>query len=669
MRAIWILPLMIVGLAAAYGCGGSDAYAQSGYEHYVGRRVFIQSLVYDLRDSTKYVNKADGAGSVHIRAVAAAPLTSIDPRVNDSLGGISAVQANKTRVETATTFVSPSRDGFKNDSEFFAKTSIDPGQELAWDYVWLGGEQSDRNYCDVDLGSFGAYGIGGTHSESLSTVRSNFKYRYSTQNCRIRPPITLTGGTLDPGVQSNLDFSRPSISLSWVDRRRNKGEYFIRGFDVIYPAPTVKTVRWLKPITSATDWTEDDQGQSLLDPRTVCEFTSIRLLSIGIQSAKPDTVDAHKGLAGTADDVDYFGGQEGRRVAGLVSSCLLDPPRNLEVILPKMDTFVSEEKFTEYNSKVRAIVKTASLDKIDHTATLVVLDGNRPRGDKSELARMVFAEADDDDYYGIKLGRNSPTYPTVHFNIDASNLNYLDKPEGRPDAPDVGEIAIQIEYTHEIKVERPPLIVTEKISDTPLCFWRTCPQTGRGSRNCGSDDNCKSRCSRRCSGTSVQWFPPSETTSVKYFGEHERIDADALKHKPGDPDAEVTYTFGRTVFFEPIFVTFDEPYEELIYVRPTPAAIFGDRKRQVYWRIGDVIGLRNGEDVRCLEDVDSPWTHVDGKGCRLEVACCIQAPVEEDACGDEISDDEFNCPLLPADERFFSDDDKPADPDDDPDTS
>lgn len=670
MRASWILPLCIIAVAAFFGCGGGDAYAQSGYEHYVGRRVFIQSLVYDLRDSNVSTYKADGAGSVHIRAIAAAPLTSIDPRVNDSLSGISSIQANKTRVDTATSFVTRARDGSKNDADFFAKTSIDHGQELGWDFVWLGGDQANRNYCDVDLGNFAGYGIGGTHDERLSTVRSFYRYRYSTQNCRIRPPITLTGGSADQSVQANLDFSRPSVSLSWIDRRRNKGEYVIRGFDVIYPAPTVETVNWLKPVVSVSDWSEDDQGQSFMDPRTVCEFTSIRLVSIGIQSAKPETVDTHKGLAGIGDDVDYFGGEDGRRVAGLVSSCLLDPPRNLELILPEMDTFVSESKFTEYNNKVRAVVKTASLDKIDHTATLVILDGNRPRGSEDELARVVFPESDSDDgYYGIQFGRNSPSYPTVHFNIDGGSLNYLDKPEGRPDAPDVGKIEIQIEYTHEVKVERPPLIVTEKISETNLCFWRTCPETGRGSRSCGSDDNCKSRCSRRCSGARTQWFPPSEATSTKYYGEHERIDADALKHKPGDADAEVTYTFARKVLFEPIFVTFDEPYEELIYVRPTPAAIFGDRKRQVYWQVGDVIGLRNGEDVRCAEDVESPWIHVDGKGCRLEVACCIQAPVEEDACGDEISDDEFNCPLLPADERFFSDDDKPADPDADPDSS
>lgn len=670
MRAIGLLAFFVISSAAMYGCGAKGAYAQAGYEHYTGRRVYVQSLVYDLRDPKYFADS--GAGSVHIRAKAAAPLTSIEPRVNDSLSGISAVKANTTRVETARTRVDSSTTkaiGLDGDKEepAYVKGSVGIGQELAWDYVWLAGDHRDRNYCDIALGHLGGYSISGSSITALTKDRSSFTYRFSTQDCRIRPPVSLTGGALlsETGVASNLDFSRPSISLFWNDRRRNKGDFVIGGFNVIYPAPTVKDVNRIRVVAPPAD-----EGQHFLDPRTVCEFSSIKILSIGIQSSKPEDADAHKGLAGLDEDIDYFDGATGRRVAGQVTSCRLDPPRNLELVLPAVDVFVSEEKFTDYNMKLQAIVETESKDKIVHDAKLVIKDGNATDAD-AILQEIDFVKDDtDDDYLPAAFDADRRVlYPSVKFNIDGSALNYLEKPEGRPDAPDVGWIDMYIEYTHTITIERPPLIVTEKISESPLCFWRTCPETGRGSRNCGSDDNCKSRCSRRCSGTRVQWFPPSGATSTKYFGEHERIDADALKHKPGDADAEIVYKFKRRIDFEPIFVTFDEPYEELIYVRPTPAAIFGDRKRQVYWQVGDVIGLRNGEDVRCAEDVESPWTHVDGKGCRLEVACCIQAPVEEDACGDEISDDEFNCPLLPADERFFSDDVKPADLDDDPDTS
>lgn len=669
MRAIGIISLVIISATAVYGCSSDDAYAQGGYEHYAGRRVFIQSLVYDLRDP-KYFGDV-GAGSVHIRARAAAPLTIVEPRVNDSLSGISAIKANATRIDTARTRVDSDTTKAINtfagakEEPAYIKKDVNVGQELAWDYVWLAGNHLDRNYCDVQLNNLGGYPVEGSAISALTEERARFYYRYSTQDCRTRPPITLTGGSAaNSGVNANLDFSRPSISLSWIDRYRNKGDYVIGGFEVIYPAPTIKEIEGFRVKAPPAD-----EGQEFLDPRTVCDFTRIRILSLGIQSAKPEDEDAHKGLAGLDDDADYFDGKAGRRIAGQVSSCVLDAPRNLEVILAPMDVFISEELYSDYNMKLRTVVETASKDKIDHSAKLIIEDGNAS-GDEA-LVEITFAEDDsDDDYLPIKTSNDSSIlYPSVKFNIDGSKLNYLEKPEGRPDAPDIGRIDMHIEYTHAITIERPPLILTEKISATPLCFWQSCDIDGRGNTRCGSGDSCKSRCSRRCSGNRDQWYPPSEATSIKYFGEHERIDADALKHKAGDADAEVTYTFSRKVHFEPIFVTFGEPYEELIYVRPTPAAIFGDRKRQVYWRIGDVIGLRNGEDVRCLEDVDSPWTHVDGKGCRLEVACCIQAPVEEDACGDEISDAEFNCPLLPADERFFSDDDKPADPDDDPDTS
>ena len=62
MRAIWMIVVLAIGAGAFYGCGGGDAYAQ-GVEHYVGRRIYIQSLVYDLRNRVRLDGEGD---SVHI---------------------------------------------------------------------------------------------------------------------------------------------------------------------------------------------------------------------------------------------------------------------------------------------------------------------------------------------------------------------------------------------------------------------------------------------------------------------------------------------------------------------------------------------------------------------------------------------------------------------------
>lgn len=675
MRAIGLLALLIVGGAAFYGCAGDDAYAQSVGEHYAGRRVYIQSLVYDLRNTTDFDD--EGAGGVHIRAKAAAHLTSIEPRVNDSLALGSTIKANETRAHTATSKVLYV-DGELVDEDSRVQINVKRGDELAWDYIWLGGDARDRAYCDVDLGNSGIFQVRGSENEYWISDPSRSRYRYSTQNCRIRPPITLTGGVVsDSGIASNLDFSRPSISLSWVDRRRNKGDYVIGGFDVIYPAPTVKSVDALAPVKSKTNLTEDDQGQRLVDPRTVCDFSTIRLLSIGIQSAKSEDDDAVKGLAGLDDDVDYFGGETGRRVAGHISSCLLDPPRNLEVILPSMDVFISEREFMDYNSKIIPVVTTESEDKIDHDATLVIVDRNADGADPPPLATIAFAETDSDDkYIGVKLESDSREYPTARFNIDGAALNYLEKPEGRPDAPDIARLGIYIEYIHAITVERPPLIVTERVSQANRCKWETC-SVGRasGGRSCKSGDSCKSRCSKKCTGGSRKWWSaPTEVSVNEYFDTHERVDEDALEFKPGEDESEITYTFTRKVHFEDIFVTFDKPYQSLEYVMPTPVTEFGDKETRIYSAIDEVMGLREGEDVLCSENIgdnwtdgaknerESPWTYIDGKGCRLKVACCLQAPVEENACGDEISEAEFNCPLAEPGCQFFSDEtgDHPA---------
>lgn len=638
MRAFGLCALAALTALASYGCAEGTARAQSRDEHYAGRRVYIQSLVYDLRDH--YQTALNGGGSVTIRAKAAADLTSVAPRVNDSLFGVSSVAANETRSQVAASKANSGAEQIRKD--------INAGDEIAWDQLWLGGNSNNRSFCSIDLGARGAHAFTLLFDGSFGDA-SQYRYRVSSRNCRVRPPLTLTGGQLDlTEVQANADFARPSISLGWIDRRRNKGDHVISGFNVIFPAPLVDRAQGISVDTDISS----DEGQRLLDPRAACDISNIRVLSIGIQNEKPTDEDALKGLAGLDDGVDYFDGAEGRQVAGHVMSCELVPSYNVEVVLPPMDVYISEEDFRAYNSKITAVVKTKSVDKIEHSAELHVFKGTG--GDA--IVKIPFVkDPAADGYIGVNFRGLSGTFPSARFVVAASQLEYEDKPVGRSDAPDVAKIKLEVHYKHSYTVERPPLIKTKKVSATERCFYRSCISTSRGSCGCtGDEDSCRRSGNKSCGVDRTRWERAPEISRSEYYEAHERVDNDGIDFRPGS-QAEITYGFKRKVFFEDIFVTFDKPYQELAYVDPTPVSEFGDREIDHYVELGETVGVRMGEVVKCASDIESPWTYVDGKGCRPEVACCISAPIGENACGDVISDEEFNCPLAAPACRFFSD--------------
>ena len=77
---------ILFGLLAAsaaflsYGCGLSKASAQSIGEHYLGQRVYLQSIVVDLASPVD-----EGGRAATVRLKSAAPLRSAQPRVSESI--------------------------------------------------------------------------------------------------------------------------------------------------------------------------------------------------------------------------------------------------------------------------------------------------------------------------------------------------------------------------------------------------------------------------------------------------------------------------------------------------------------------------------------------------------------------------------------------------------
>ena len=127
-----------------------------------------------------------------------------------------------------------------------------------------------------------------------------------------------------------------------------------------------------------------------------------------------------------------------------------------------------------------------------------------------------------------------------------------------------------------------------------------------------------------------------------------------MSYEPGSDEAKLTFVFKRDVLLEPIFVTFDKPYEPLVYVEPTPVS--GMNEIPDYVPLDGVIrGAAFGdEELLCKADIspaETGWVYVDGvnsqgtayKGCRPNYVCCADIPRVEEACADETPSEQLAC--------------------------
>ena len=583
-EAAMLLLLLSVGVFAA-GCGADKAQAQVA-DDYRGRRVYLQSIVVNLGD-----NISEGGQSATIRLKAAAPLKEAGPRLNETLQSVTELTSHGTRVLPAWTKVGaegaiPSLQALGVGQEFVFENIFlgDPGSRL------LASGQSVRPYCDIAMGE-------GVYVNRGSSPRVS--YRAHSQDCRIRAQ-----GSGDPDAYAGLAardaISKPVLSVNWQDRKRNQGALSIGVGMLPYPRQSVVSVDPVEEIT--------DGDVVLLDRHEICNGNLIKIVALGIQSERP----ADPGLD------DYFEGESGQRIVGEVQTCPMLAPENVEVILPETVVFAGGE--SDYEIKVRPVVSTIVPQDIVNSARLSVVDKFN-----EEIVGVDVPVPGDEDF--------DPLNPnTVKFNIAPPALE--DKRNSTD--PDSAIIQLRVDLDHRVTVKRPVYQPIEQFDEHGVQHIYTCGCSKSGGTCSPGGGSCSCSCS---SNHTRRYF--------KYWDPHYRVDAEDREYLPDSDDSNVELVFEQSFLFEKMLVTFDRPYEELVYVDPTPEP--GEVREPDYHEEGRVVGLWDGEPLHCgpgvAQDTEGRWTgwlwvepgtNSKGEaygGCRRAFACKLKIPEQEEPFG------------------------------------
>lgn len=606
----------------ACGFGGAEAAGnRQGWDHYSGRRVYVTSMIYDFR---KMDYPTDARVSVMGRA--AAPLIWVEPRVNDSLQSLTEFEASMIR-----TYPAPDLTSYQK-----SKSNVARGGDFHWDNIVLGERGgSKRTVCDVGLGSSARVSATG----EVKVREAGIFARRRSGDCRV-----LTH-TLDPNtlIVQTSDVARPAISLNWLDERGNIGSYAIEGAMVHYPGPSVYEVKKFEKEGSSQYPSIKAQ---LLDPFSVCNVSRIALTSLGIQSGRPGDatiVHAHKDSKSQNAADDYFDGKTGRRIAGRLMTCQLASETirrldSIELLLSELTVFKSPAPAV-LETKVRSVVTPNTKADVSTRAYFRVLNAGNSLTSEEEIP---IHDKSHGDFEPVRI--SGVEYPSAYFIADVADLTFEEKPESRPDAPDVAKIDIIVTFEHTITVERPQEVTGKKYtrSKEQATYRRSCSCRTRS----GGGDDCSCSCRRRSSSSGSLWC----------VEDHVRIEDedDLVRYKPGSDEAKLTFVFDREVHLEPIFVAFDKPYEPLKYVEPTP--IPGMVDNQDYVPVDGMIrGASFGdEEIVCSTDIDADetgWVYVKGvnsqgqsyEGCRPNYSCCADIPRIEEACDGVSSSEQLAC--------------------------
>ena len=579
--ALLLLTLSAGTLAAA--CGADRVQAQVA-DDYRGRRVYLQSIVTQLAGSIN-----EGAQSATIRLKAAAPLKEAGPRLNETLQSVTELQSHGTRVLPAWTRVGA-------EGPIGTVQALTTGQEFVFENVYLGdsgsqlGTDDIRPYCDIAMGE-------GQYVQHSSPPR--ISYRAHSKDCRIR----AQGGNVDQieGLTARDAISKPILSVNWQDRKRNQGALTIGVGMLPYPAQAVISVT---PVGGLAD------GEAaLLDRHNICDGRLVKIMSLGTQSERP----ADPG----ADD--YFEGESGQRIAGVVKTCPLVALTNVEVILPETVVFAAGE--SDYEIKVRPVVGTLAPLNIVNSATLYVLDKNGT----TELATLNVPKPGETGF--------DPLNPdTVKFNIAPPALE--DKSSSTD--PDSAIIQLRVDFEHRVTVKRPVYQPIEQFDEHGVQHIYRCGCSKSGGTCSPGGGSCSCSCS---SNQTLRYF--------KYWDPHYRVDAEDREYLPDSDDSNVELVFEQSFLFEKMLVTFDRSYQELVYVDPTPEP--GEVREPDYYEEGRVVGLWDGEPLHCGPDIAQdeegrwtgwlwvePGTNSEGEaygGCRRAFACKLNIPEQEEPFG------------------------------------
>ncbi len=591
--AAGVLLLAVSGVVLA-GCGFDSAEAQVA-DDYRGRRVYLQSIVVRLGGSIN-----EGAQAATIRLRAAASLKEAGPRVNETLQSVTELKSHGTRVLPAWTVVGGA-------GAIPAREALGAGEEFVFENIYLGDpggrllpEGGDiRPYCDIAMreGHF-------INRQSPSRI----SYRMHSEDCRIR----AQGGSVDDveGLSARDAISKPVLSVNWQDRKRNQGALSIGEGMLPYPKPRVISVVPVEEIL--------DGEAALLDRHKICNGNDVEIVSLGIQTERPDDPGAE----------DYFEGETGQRIAGEVRTCPLVAPENVSVMLEEMAVFAQGN--SDFEIRVRPVVSTIQPLDIVNSATLFVLDG-----EGNEVWQGQVPKPGDAGFDPLKPD-------TVKFNVAPPVLE--DKRNSTD--PDSAIVQLRLDLEHRVTAKRPvyqPIVHYDRRVERHIS---SC------SCSCSRSGGCPGGCS--CSRNSSRSYADYE-----YWPEHYRVESEDRQYLHESEDSNVVLIFEQSFLFEKMLVTFDRPYEELVYIDPTPEP--GEVREPDYYEEGRVIGLWDGEPLYCdsgiAQDDEGRWTgwlwvqpgtNSKGEaygGCRRAFACKLNIPEQEEPFGPDgtPTEDDYEC--------------------------
>ena len=392
--AAGILLLVAAGTLMA-GCGPDKAEAQVA-DDYRGKRVYLQSVVVKLSGSVN-----EGAGAATIRLKAAAPMKEAGPRVNETLQSVTELESHGTRVLPAWTFVGSA-------GPITPLQALGTGEEFVFENIFLGDRGGIRPYCDIAVRQ--GYFISRQSPPRIS-------YRAHSEHCRIR----AQGGSVEDiqGLSARDAISKPVLSVNWQDRKRNQGALSIG--EGMLPYPKVRVIS----VTPVEDMADGDAV--LLDRYEICNGNDVEILTIGIQSERPENPGADY----------YFEGAAGQRIAGEVRICPLIAPNNVRVIMEEMAVFAQGE--ADFEIKVTPVVSTLVPQDIVNSATLFVLD----KGGVEIWDGIVLKPGD--------AGFDPLKPDTVKFNVAPTVME--DKRNSTD--PDSAIIQLRLDLEHLVTVKRP----------------------------------------------------------------------------------------------------------------------------------------------------------------------------------------------------------------------
>lgn len=561
--------------AVTSGCSMGKVSAQVP-EEYAGKRLYLQSVVTNLD-----YNINVGGRSATVAVKAAAPLEQALVRVNENTVSVQELNANRTRVGPAV--------NKSTGTTIMPVAAIDTGDEFIFNRIFLGDQLNTRPYCDIHLGGDGFY-----LNPDISPPQ--YRFRYHSKDCRIRPAYIAGGEPLSP----EDTISKPFVSINWIDRKQNQGALSIDKAMLPFPDPHIESV--------ALETIDVNTGE-ILNINEMCNMADVRVMSMGIQSERPSSIPP----AG-----DYFDGRSGRRIAGVVRVCPLEASHRIaRVILPRMPVFAAG--VTDYEIWLRPYAETLKPEDIVSRATVRVRDGNGSQVFEGQVAKMGDPGFNPLQPNILKFNVAPPYYEPKVFTTDLDTVT----------------LQIEVEVEHAIKAIRPV--------HQPIQFWPKREEThitacgcSRSGGSCNAGGRC--RCSCRSRTTSAVFL---------YWEDHYRVDEADKQFLPTDPSAEIVMVFKQTMLFEMMKFTFDRAYEEFIYVTPTPEP--GELREAPYHDDGDTIGLWDGDPLICSDavgyDSEGRWTgwvwvetgvNSQGEaygGCRRAYGCKLHIPVVEEPFG------------------------------------